>query len=82
MHNMAPGYISDLIMCYIPRRNLRSASKSLLEVPAKVKTQMYEQRSFSYAAQYLWNSLPEGIKDIHNLDSFKSALKTFIYQIF
>ena len=76
MHNMAPCYISDLLIQYISHRNLRSATKSLSAVPAKVKTQTYGHRSFLYAAPYLWNSLPEGIKIIGNLDSFKS---TFLF---
>ena len=41
MHNMAPGYTSDLLTKYIPPRNLRSANKSLLQMPVKVKTHTY-----------------------------------------
>ena len=74
---MAPVYISDLLTKFIPPRNLRSANKSLLQMPVKVKT--YGQRSFSYAAPHLWNSLPEEIKNSNTIDSFKSALKTFIF---
>ena len=69
---MAPGYISDLLTKYVPPRNLRSANKSLLQMPVKVKTHTYGQRSFSYAAPRLWNSLPEEIKNSNT----KSALKT------
>ena len=79
MHNMAPGHISDLLMKYIPPRNLRSANKSLLQIPVKVNTHTYGQRSFSYAAPHLWNSLPEEIKNLNTIDSFKSALKTFLF---
>ena len=76
---MAPGHISDLLMKYIPPRNLRSANKSLLQIPVKVNTHTYGQRSFSYAAPHLWNSLPEEIKNLNTIDSFKSALKTFLF---
>ena len=76
---MAPGYISDLLTKYVPPRNLRSANKSLLQMPVKVKTHTYGQRSFSYAAPRLWNSLPEEIKNSNTIDLFKSALKTFLF---
>ena len=33
LNNLAPPYLSQLIVPYNPTRNLRSASKHLLEVP-------------------------------------------------
>ena len=38
---------------------------ALLQMPVKVKTHTYGQRSFSYAAPHLWNSLPEEIKNLN-----------------
>ena len=57
LNNLAPPYLSQLIVPYNPTRNLRSASKHLLEVP-NVRLKSYGDRAFSVAAPKHWNDIP------------------------
>ena len=57
LHGLAPAYIEDLLVSYVPGRYLRSAKKNLLVVPG-FKLNSYGRRAFSVAAPLLWNSLP------------------------
>ena len=79
---LAPQYISDFLVQYKPSRALRSSDKKLLQVPHfKLKT--YGGRSFSYVAPYLWNQLPDAIRQAPSLATFKSSLKTHLFdQVF
>ena len=55
-NNLAPPYLSQLIVPYNSTRNLRSASKHLLEVP-NVRLKSYGDRAFSVAAPKHWNDV-------------------------
>ena len=79
---LAPQYISDFLVQYKPPRALRSFDKKLLQVPHfKLKT--YGGRSFSYIAPYLWNQLPDAIRQAPSVGTFKSNLKTYLFdQVF
>ena len=79
---LVPQYISDFLVQYKPSRALRSSDKKLLQVPHfKLKT--YGGRSFSYIAPYLWNQLPSAIRQAPLLATFKSSLKTHLFdQVF
>ena len=79
IYHLAPSYLSDLISVYSPSRTLRSSSQFLLN-SKKVKTSNFGTRSFSYAAPYLWNSLPSNIRHTANFNSFKSKLKTHLFR--
>ena len=77
LHKMAPTYMQELLQSYIPQRSLRSSSKSLLCVP---KTRVsYGNRAFSVAAPVLWNALPLSLKSIDSLETFKTHLKTHLF---
>ena len=78
VYGSAPGYLRELIQLYEPHRNLRSQSKNLL-VKSRVNTKMFGDRAFQNIAPELWNSLPQHLRDIDNLDSFKSQLKTHLF---
>ena len=56
LHDLAPGYLCELDVPYVPRRVLRSAELHLLTVPP-VKTGKYGSRSLARASANLWNSL-------------------------
>ena len=56
-HGFAPSYLSELVPRYTPVRTLRSASQPLLSRP-KTTCKQYGQRSFIYAATFLWNNFP------------------------
>ncbi|XP_062579353.1 uncharacterized protein LOC134241302 [Saccostrea cucullata] len=80
LHGLAPSYIKDLIMEYKPTRSLRSESTSRLVVP-KIRTKTYGERRLGCAAAFLWNDLPNDIKQAQSLDIFKRQLKTHFYRI-
>ena len=63
---------------YHPPRLLRSTQRNLLKVP-NTRTITYRNRAFSYAAQTLWNSLPEPVKTAESLGAFKLLLKHFSF---
>ena len=76
---LAPLYISELLPPYDPPCGLRSAGKGLL----KVCTATYVtkgDRAFAVRAPKLWNDLPEKIRLTDSLTSFKSLLKTYMFQ--
>ena len=78
VHDNTPLYLSDLLQKHNPSRLLRSASRSLLDVPGPrdSKTKRYGQRAFRYVAPSLWNVLPESIKEKDSIQSFRPSLKT------
>ena len=78
LNNLAPPYLSQLIVPYSPTRNLRSAGKHFLEVP-NVRLKSYGDRAFSVAAPKHWNEIPLDIKLSRSVDVFKSRLKKLIF---
>ena len=80
LHQQAPSYLSELVTPYVPSRSLRSADKGLL-CEKRAKTKTYGERAFSICAPKLWNKLPEDLRSVNSLDSFKSNLKTHMFRI-
>lgn len=79
LHAMAPKYLSECLMKYIPSRNLRSAQKDLLQCPS-IQTRFYGERSFAHAAPSLWNIIPSYLKNSSTTAKFKSNLKTYLFK--
>ncbi len=77
LHGLAPCYITELLQRYIPTRTLRSGSKALL-TPVSSSTS-YGARSFAVAAPALWNDIPLEIRNATSVESFKSMLKTHLF---
>ena len=75
---MAPSYLKELIVPYHPTRALCSQNSDLLVVP-KVSKSRVGARAFSYQAPLLWNHLPVSVREADTLSTFKSRLKTFLY---
>ena len=76
----APLYLQDLVIPYKPNRdNMRSATSHRMD-PPKVKQKRAGERSFLYAAAKLWNELPLDLRFCSSIDSFKSALKTYLFK--
>ena len=75
LHNLAPSYLSNLIIKYTPNRALRSSSKNLLVVPPS-RIKGYGDRAFSVCGPKLWNNLPESLGHETKLELFKKNLKT------
>ena len=78
-HRIAPDYLNELAVKYIPARPLRSKDSKALVVP-KVNSKRYGQRAFGYAGPQLWNSLPAELKTITSYGCFKVRLKTYLFE--
>ena len=77
-HDIAPSYLSELVVKYEPVRNLRSIQKDLYNVPV-VRTKWYGKRGFAHAAPELWNSIPCSVRQANTVEQFKTALKTYLF---
>ena len=73
-----PPYRSASLCTYEPSRSLRSSNEKLLKIP-KRNLKSFGQRSFSFMAPSLWNSLPATLRNVPTLSQFKSQLKTFLF---
>jgi len=56
---------------------LRSASRGLLNFP-RYNMSNYGRRAFCFAGPYVWNSIPEHIRQSTSIAVFKRSLKTFL----
>ena len=76
-----PAYLSDLLQLYSPSRSLRSSADThLFKIPLYTcKTK--GDRAFSYFGPSVWNSLPLHIRNAATIDTFKSALKTYLFNL-
>ena len=77
--DMVPDYISAHLLDYTPSCLLRS-SEDRQWVVIKTHTH-YGDISFQVAAAKLWNATPFQLKNIQNIDSFKSKLKTYLFML-
>ena len=73
-----PLYLSSCLSVYSPARTLRSSSDSRVLVKPSVRTKSFGERTFSFCAPSVWNSLPHHIRYIDSLPAFKRAVKTFV----
>ena len=78
LNDRAPSYLKDLIVPYYPNRTLRSQNAGLLVVP-KISKSRIGARAFSHQAPLLWNHLPLSVREADTLSTFKSRLKTFLF---
>ena len=81
MNGQSPSYmLCDLVQPYVPtRENLLSADKFLLEEHRARNS--WGERSFLVAAAKIWNGLPHYVRAAVTTDTFKSALKTHLFNI-
>lgn len=78
LHGLAPPYLAELIVPYVPTRTLRSQNGKNLTVP-KVKKKSAGSRAFSFRAPYLWNKLPLSVREAGSIEIFKTRLKTHLF---
>ena len=81
LNNMVPQYLSELVTLYHPAKNLRSENQLQLRVP-QTRLKTYGDRSFQSAAAKEWNKLPLSIKQSSSLTSFKSNIKTHLFNLY
>ena len=79
LHGLSPTYIQNLIRPRSARPGLRS-SGSMLYVPL-TRLSSYGDRAFSNISPRLWNSLPQHLKDTHDISRFQHALKTHLFRL-
>ena len=79
---LSPIYLSDLLLVYTPKRNLRSFSDNRILCIPKLQTQTFGYRSFSFAAPTIWNSLSSEITHTDFIQKFTLALKTHLFRKF
>ena len=76
LNSTAPYHLTELLRIYKPTRQLRSSSgTSILCIPT-IRIHSLGQRSFSYAAPAVWNTLPYEIRSSNTISSFKSQIIT------
>ena len=82
-HNLAPNYLREIIRA---KENTRSGLRSgqrdnILDIPC-TKNKTFADRSFSVNGPRLWNDLPDELRSLTDLQSFKNKLKTHLFQMF
>ena len=73
-------YLQDMVERYMSDRTLRSSNALLSKVPL-FKNKTLGARTFAYAAASIWNSLPQELRSIDDIYSFKSSLKTYLFKL-
>ena len=78
LNNLTPTYITNLLkpISQTHSRCLRSSENGLLSIP-RSRSALFD-RSFSYSASKLWNSLPLNLRTAGSLNEFKSYLRNYI----
>jgi hypothetical protein len=79
----APAYFSEVLTRYsCPREGMRSASdqRTLKSFNRDANLATIGHRSFSACAPKAWNSLPQHVRHRQTPESFKTALKTFLFR--
>ena len=81
IHGIAPTCIQNLISLKSQGMyNLRLSGGTLLASSTFRDKVTLGDRSFQVAAPKLWNALPRELRDIPNLHTFKSNLKTYLFK--
>ena len=78
LNGKGPAYLASMLEVYRPPYDTRSAAEfRLIEPPVNKK---YGDRAFSVAGPRLWNPLPLPLKLSPSVDTFKKALKTYLFK--
>ena len=82
LNGLAPGYLTDCFqrISDVTNSNTRNASQGNL-YPPRFKT-ANGQRSFSFRAVTIWNSIPPSIRDSSTVNSFKVHLRNYLLMKF
>jgi len=79
LNSLAPCYLAELINLRQPTRCLRSNNDHLRLHIRLFRTKTYGGRAFSFCVPALWNSLPLDVRRAPSVDTFKTKLKTFLF---
>ena len=72
----SPSYLSSLINFNNPSRPLHSSSLNLLHVPFTAKA--IGRKGFQFTAPTIWNTIPQNIRLLPSIGSFRRSLKTHL----
>ena len=75
-----PVYLRALLEQYSPAKDLRSSAQCQLKDFRVQK--VYGTRAFAVAGPRLWNKLPLHIKNSPTVSTFKTAIKTHLFNIY
>ena len=75
----APSYVTDMLHSKPLHTRSSSYTMPLLNGPAHSKATLGD-RSFSFASSSVWNSIPNDVRCVPSLSSFKSHLKTYLFR--
>ena len=79
LHCQQPDYLYQLIDAYMPARDLRSSNRGYLN-PMRSRT-VSSSRGFRHSSVAVWNSLPQDIRDISTVSTFRRKLKTHLFAV-
>ena len=72
-------YLSELLHMYSLSRTLRTSSDSRMLKFLQYKRKTHGFRTFTYFGPYVWNSLPQDIRQCSTFPFSKTKLKTFLF---
>ena len=73
-----PHYLADIVTEYKPSRELRSSTQ--LKLAGRLTNKVIGERAFSSASTSVWNHLPQDIRALSNISTFKSKLKSYFFK--
>ena len=76
-----PAYLSELLHLYSPSRSLRYSADTCLLKLIFYKCKTKGDRAFSYFGLSVRNSSPFHIRNASAIDTFKSTLKTYLFNL-
>jgi len=78
---LAPGYLTESLKNFssIHHYNTRSSQTDYIVTKNDTATAVM-MNSFTYTAKKEWNTLPNGLKSIPNLHTFKSKLREHLFR--
>ena len=78
VHNLAPGYLTELVPPYRPSRALHSSDDPTLLAQTSAKKRV-GNANFAYMASTLWNKLPRYLRLYPTVTRFKRHLKAYLF---
>ena len=77
--NTAPTYLSDILPKYSNLSKLRSASDNRKLQKTRYNRKTHGFHSLQVFGPHCFNDLPYGIRHAESIESFKSQLKTYLF---
>ena len=76
----APEYLIELLPLYENLKKLRSASDTRKFAEISYNRKMHGYRAFCHYGPFVWNKLPRDVRYSEDLATFKSKIKTLLFQ--